>query len=124
MAGRIREDCPFLHQGDAGWHVQWSKNFLWDPSNPQVMPVAKHIRKRQGDAKLCISEKSAGYLPVHLGGKAEGTDARTWRQQTPAAAVGGGGSSAAVGGGGAAAAAAPSRWAALGSKAEGGWGRR
>jgi hypothetical protein len=120
LAGRIREDCPFLHQGDAGWHAQWSKNFLWDPSNPQVMPVAKHIRKRQGDAKLCISEKSAGYLPVHLGGKAEGTDARTWRQQTPAAAVGG--SSAAVGGGGAAA--APSRWAALGSKTEGGWGRK
>jgi hypothetical protein len=37
LAGRIREDCPFLHQGDAGWHAQWSKNFLWDPSNPQVM---------------------------------------------------------------------------------------
>jgi hypothetical protein len=74
------------------------------------MPVARHIRKRTGDSRLCISEKSAGYLPIHLGGRAEGTDARTWRQgaQAPnrfAAAASVGASSAA--------AAAPSRWAAL-----------
>lgn len=80
LAGRIREDCPFLHQGDAGWRTQWNTNLLWDPEHPEVMPVAKHIRKRTGDSRLCISEKSAGYQPIHLGGKAEGTDARTWRQ--------------------------------------------
>jgi hypothetical protein len=114
LAGRIRDDCPFLHQGDKGWHAQWSTNLLWDPEHPQVMPVARHIRQRRNDDKivLCISEKSAGYLPIHLGGRAEGMDARTWRgqAQTPnrfAAAA------ASVGGGGSAAAAAPSRWAAL-----------
>jgi hypothetical protein len=79
LAGRIREDCPFLHHGDAGWHAQWDRNFLWDPMHPESMPVAKHIRKRDGDAALCISEKSAGYLPVHLGGKEQGMDARQWR---------------------------------------------
>ena len=85
LAGRIREDCPFLHHGDAGWHAEWDSNFLWDPSNPEVMPVPKHIRKREGDALLCISEKSAGYLPVHLGGRAEGVDARQWRGGAAAA---------------------------------------
>ena len=92
VAGRIREDCPFLHHGDAGWHAEWDQNFLWDPMHPESMPVPKHIRKREGDALLCISEKSAGYLPVHLGGKAEGMDARQWRAQT----MGGGGSAAAA----------------------------
>lgn len=89
LAGRIREDCPFLHHGDAGWHAEWDSNFLWDPMHPESMPTPKHIRKREGDAQLCISEKSAGYLPVHLGGKADGMDARQWRQQTmgPAAAA-------------------------------------
>jgi hypothetical protein len=80
LAGRIRDDCPFLHSGDKGWHPQWDRNFLWDPTHPEVMPVAKHIRMRGGDyTMLCISEKSAGYLPVHLGGKADGVDARQWR---------------------------------------------
>ena len=96
LAGRIRDDCPFLHHGDAGWHPEWDRNFLWDPMHPQVMPVAKHIRER-GGARLCISEKSAGYLPVHLGGKADGMDARQWRQQAPPAAAARGG--AARGGG-------------------------
>lgn len=80
MAGRIREDCPFLHHGDAGWHAEWDRNFLWDPTHPESMPAAKHVRKREGDALLCISEKSAGYLPLHLGGKVDGMDARQWRQ--------------------------------------------
>lgn len=80
LAGRIRDDCPFLHSGDKGWHPQWDRNFLWDPTHPEVMPVAKHIRMRGGDyTMLCISEKSAGYLPLHLGGKADGVDARQWR---------------------------------------------
>jgi hypothetical protein len=100
LAGRIREDCPFLHHGDAGWHAEWDTNFLWDPMHPESMPAPKHIRKREGDTLLCISEKSAGYLPVHLGGKAEGMDARQWRQQAASqnrfAAVGGGGSQAAA----------------------------
>ena len=87
LAGRIREDCPFLHHGDKGWHAEWDRNFLWDPSHPEVMPTPKHIRKRDGDALLCISEKSAGYLPVHLGGKQEGMDARQWRGSKPQAAA-------------------------------------
>jgi hypothetical protein len=84
VAGRIREDCPFLHSGDEGWHAEWDRNFLWDPTHPEVMPVPKHIRKREGDAALCISEKSAGYLPLHLGGKVDGMDARQWRNSAPA----------------------------------------
>jgi hypothetical protein len=84
LAGRIREDCPFLHTGDAGWHAEWDTNLLWDPMHPEVMPVPKHIRKREGDAALCISEKSAGYLPLHLGGKVDGMDARQWRNSAPA----------------------------------------
>lgn len=91
VAGRIREDCPFLHHGDAGWHAEWDSNFLWDPMHPESMPVPKHIRKREGDALLCISEKSAGYLPVHLGGKADGMDARQWRAENRFAAAGGSG---------------------------------
>jgi hypothetical protein len=84
MAGRIRDDCPFLHCGDKGWHTEWDRNFLWDPAHPEVMPVAKHIRMRSGDyTTLCISEKSAGYLPVHLGGKPDGMDARQWRSSAP-----------------------------------------
>lgn len=85
LAGRIREDCPFLHSGDAGWHAEWDRNFLWDPIHPESMPVPKHIRKREGDAALCISEKSSGYLPVHLGGKEQGMDARQWRNSGPTA---------------------------------------
>ena len=125
MAGRIREDCPFLHHGDAGWHAEWDSNFLWDPMHPESMPVPKHIRKREGDALLCISEKSAGYLPVHLGGKADGMDARQWR-----AAAAAENRFAAIGGGGSQAAAAPrvpeGRFAALGgssSAAAGGGGQ-
>ena len=79
LAGRIRDDCPFFHPGDKGWHTQWDRNFLWDPTHPEVMPVAKHIRMRSADTALCVSEKSAGYLPVHLGGKPDGVDARQWR---------------------------------------------
>ena len=84
LAGRIRDDCPFLHSGDKGWHTEWDRNFLWDPTHPEAAPVAKHIRMREGDyTTLCISEKSAGYLPIHLGGKAEGVDARQWRGSAP-----------------------------------------
>jgi hypothetical protein len=80
LEGKIKDDCPFLHSGDQGWQKPWDTNFLWDPTHPEVMPVAKHIRMREGDyTTLCISEKSAGYLPIHLGGKAEGVDARQWR---------------------------------------------
>ena len=119
VAGRIREDCPFLHTGDAGWHAEWDTNFLWDPMHPEVMPVPKHIRKREGDAQLCISEKSAGYLPLHLGGKVDGMDARQWRAQAQAQAPAQTRfSSLAAGGGGSEAAAAPrvpeGRFAALG----------
>jgi hypothetical protein len=87
LAGRERDDCPFLHTGDAGWHAEWDTNFLWDPLHPEVVPVPKHIRKREGDAKLCITEKSAGYLPLHLGGKVDGMDAREWRSSAAAAAA-------------------------------------
>jgi hypothetical protein len=129
LAGRIREDCPFLHTGDAGWHAEWDSNFLWDPLHPESMPVAKHIRKREGDALLCISEKSAGYLPVHLGGKEQGMDARQWRATESAAAGGGGaapsqraapeGRFAALGGGGG----GPSQRAAGGGGGAGGGAR-
>ena len=69
LAGKIRDDCPFLHHGDAGWHSEWDRNFLWDPMAPTVFPVARHIRERAATSLLCISESSSGRLPVHLGGK-------------------------------------------------------
>jgi hypothetical protein len=94
LEGKGRDDCPFLHSGDAGWQKAWDTNFLWDPRHPEEVPVAKHVRSRQG-GDVCISESSAGYLPVHLGGREQGMDARQWRQQQ--------------GGGGSAAAAAPQR---------------
>jgi hypothetical protein len=85
LEGKSRDDCPFLHSGDAGWQKAWDSNFLWDPMHPESMPVAKHVRSRQG-GDICISESSAGYLPVHLGGKEGGMDARQWRQQASSAA--------------------------------------
>lgn len=39
QAGKIRDDCPFLHPGDAGWHEQWLKNRLWIPAGAQQEPV-------------------------------------------------------------------------------------
>ena len=93
LAGRIRDDCPFLHQGDAGWHTEWDRNFLWDPSAPTVTPMARRVGAMADSRLLCISEKSAGYLPVHLGGRPDGPDARTWAR--------GGGGGAPRGGGGA-----------------------
>ena len=69
LAGKIRDDCPFLHHGDAGWHAEWDRNFLWDPTAPTVIPVARHVRSREGPSLVCISESSSGRIPVHLGGK-------------------------------------------------------
>jgi hypothetical protein len=77
VAGRIRDDCPFLHQGDEGWHREWDRNFLWDPSAPTVTPLARRVCATEDSRLFCISEKSAGYLPVHLGGRPDGPDART-----------------------------------------------
>ena len=78
LEGKIKDDCPFLHSGDQGWQKAWDTNFLWDPKHPEQTPVPKHVRSREG-GEVCISEKSAGYLPVHLGGKEGGMDARQWR---------------------------------------------
>jgi hypothetical protein len=50
----------------------------------QQLSLGPHAPR--GDAKLCISEKSAGYLPLHLGGKVDGMDARQWRTAQAAAA--------------------------------------
>jgi len=68
LDGKIREDCPFLHGGDKGWHAEWDTNILWDPSTGTA-PVPRHVRSREGPALVCISESSAGHLPLHLGGK-------------------------------------------------------
>ena len=97
VAGRIRDDCPFLHQGDEGWHREWDRNFLWDPSAPTVTPLARRVCATQDSRLFCISEKSAGYLPVHLGGRPDGPDARTW---TRGGGGGGGGPRGGGGGGG------------------------
>jgi hypothetical protein len=69
LDGKIREDCPFLHHGDAGWHAEWDTNLLWDPSTGTA-PAARHVRSRDEVPLVCISESSCGHLPVHLGGKA------------------------------------------------------
>jgi len=122
LDGEIREDCPFLHSGDKGWHTEWDSNILWDPSTG-IAPVPRHVRSREGEALVCISESSSGQLPLHLGGKPVAAVAgpafaqraapqgrcfaalapeATQQQQksgarrpaTPSAAIGGGGSSA------------------------------
>jgi len=125
LDGKIREDCPFLHSGDKGWHTEWDSNFLWNPSTG-VAPVPRHVRSR-ATADICISESSSGQLPLHLGGKPvaavagpafaqraqpqgrfaalapEATQQQQQQQQkggarrpaTPSAAIGGGGSSSA-----------------------------
>jgi hypothetical protein len=69
LEGKSADDCAFLHHGDAGWHAEWDRNFLWDPTTPTVIPVARHVRSREGPALVCISEGSSGRIPVHLGGK-------------------------------------------------------
>ena len=68
LDGKIREDCPFLHTGDAGWHAEWDTNFLWDPSTGAA-PAARHVRSRDEVPLVCVSESSSGHLPVHLGGR-------------------------------------------------------
>jgi len=69
LEGKSTDDCAFLHHGDAGWHAEWDRNFLWDPTAPTAIPVARHVRSREGPSLVCISESSSGRIPVHLGGK-------------------------------------------------------
>jgi len=36
LAGRIKDDCPFAHPGDATWHIQWATDRFWKPVDEPV----------------------------------------------------------------------------------------
>ena len=46
QAGKERNDCPFLHPGDPGWHKEWMTNRLWQPAGIAEVPRVSQPQSR------------------------------------------------------------------------------